>query len=55
MNPWTAKAVVLVGSVMMIVIRAPHGQRSRGLNVTPKKSASGSLSDQISRRKSSSV
>ena len=33
MNPWIAKAVVLVSSVMMIVIRAPHGQRSRGLNV----------------------
>src|SRR5947207_12390525 len=33
MNPWTTKAVVLVSSVMMIVIRAPHGQRSRGLNV----------------------
>ena len=33
MNPWIAKAVVLVSSVMMIVIRAPHGQRSRALNV----------------------
>jgi protein-S-isoprenylcysteine O-methyltransferase Ste14 len=33
MNPWIAKAVVLVSSVMMFVIRAPHGQRSRGLNV----------------------
>ena len=33
MNPWITKAVVLVSSVMMIVIRAPHGQRSRGLNV----------------------
>jgi len=33
MNPWVAKAVVLVSSVMMIVIRAPHGHRSRGLNV----------------------
>ena len=33
MNPWIAKAVVIVSSVMMIVIRAPHGQRSRGLNV----------------------
>jgi len=33
MNPWIAKAVVLVSSVMMIVIRAPHGQRSRRLNV----------------------
>jgi len=33
MNPWIAKAVVFVSSIMMIVIRAPHGQRSRGLNV----------------------
>jgi protein-S-isoprenylcysteine O-methyltransferase Ste14 len=33
MNPWIAKAVVLVSSIMMIVIRAPHGQRSRRLNV----------------------
>ena len=33
MTPWIAKAVVLVSSVMMIVIRAPHGQRGRGLNV----------------------
>jgi len=33
MNPWIAKAVVLVSSVMIIVIRAPHGQRARGLNV----------------------
>ena len=33
MAPWIAKAVVLVSSVMIIVIRAPHGQRSRGLNV----------------------
>jgi len=33
MNPWITKAVVLVSSVTMIVIRAPHGHRSRGLNV----------------------
>jgi protein-S-isoprenylcysteine O-methyltransferase Ste14 len=28
MNPWYAKAVILVASVVMVVIRAPHGQRS---------------------------
>jgi len=33
MNPWIAKAVVFVSSIMIIVIRAPHGQRSRRLNV----------------------
>ena len=29
MNPWIAKAMVLAGAVVMIAIRAPHGQRSR--------------------------
>src|SRR5262245_49473820 len=29
MNPWFAKAVVLLASIAMVVIRAPHGQRSR--------------------------
>ena len=29
MNPWYAKAVVLAASVAMVVIRAPHGSRSR--------------------------
>jgi protein-S-isoprenylcysteine O-methyltransferase Ste14 len=29
MNPWFAKAVVLLASVVMIAIRAPHGHRSR--------------------------
>ena len=33
MNPWIAKAVILVASVVMVVIRAPHGRRSRGVNV----------------------
>jgi len=28
-NPWYAKAVILAASIAMIVIRAPHGQRSR--------------------------
>lgn len=33
MNPWIAKAVVLAASVVMVAIRAPHGQRSRGVKV----------------------
>jgi len=33
MNPWFAKAVVLLASLVMVVIRAPHGQRSRGVPV----------------------
>src|SRR4030095_14352846 len=33
MNPWIAKAVILVASVVMVAIRAPHGQRSRGVKV----------------------
>jgi protein-S-isoprenylcysteine O-methyltransferase Ste14 len=33
MNPWIAKAVIIVASVVMVAIRAPHGQRSRGVKV----------------------
>jgi len=33
MSPWFAKAVVLVSSIVMVLIRAPHGQRSRGIKV----------------------
>ncbi len=33
MNPWIAKAVVLAGTVAMVAIRAPHGQRSRSIKV----------------------
>jgi protein-S-isoprenylcysteine O-methyltransferase Ste14 len=33
MNPWYAKAVLLAASVAMVVIRAPHGQRSRKVRV----------------------
>lgn len=33
MNPWFAKAVVLTSSVMMVIIRAPHGRRSRSVTV----------------------
>src|SRR5262245_20089158 len=33
MNPWFAKAAVLLASVVMIAIRAPHGERSRKVKV----------------------
>ena len=33
MNPWFAKAIILASSIMMVIIRAPHGQRSRGVKV----------------------
>jgi protein-S-isoprenylcysteine O-methyltransferase Ste14 len=33
MNPLIAKAVVIAGTVVMIAIRAPHGRRSRRVNV----------------------
>src|SRR5262245_56976355 len=29
MNPWLPKAVILFATIVMIAIRAPHGQRSR--------------------------
>ena len=41
MNPWIAKAVVIAASIVMIVIRAPHGQRSRSVKVA--RSAKGRL------------
>jgi protein-S-isoprenylcysteine O-methyltransferase Ste14 len=33
MNPWIAKVVIFAASVAMVVIRAPHGRRSRRVNV----------------------
>ena len=33
LDPWVAKAAILVSSIVMVVIRAPHGQRSRGVKV----------------------
>jgi protein-S-isoprenylcysteine O-methyltransferase Ste14 len=33
MNPWVAKIVVLAGTLLMMAIRAPHGQRSRRVKV----------------------
>lgn len=41
LDPLLAKAVVVLSSVVMIVIRAPHGQRSRGVKVA--KSRKGQL------------
>ena len=41
MNPWYAKATILVSSIVMVVIRAPHGQRSRRVKVV--KSSKGKL------------
>ena len=41
MNPWFAKAVILLASIVMVVIRAPHGQRSRAIPVA--KSRKGAL------------
>jgi protein-S-isoprenylcysteine O-methyltransferase Ste14 len=32
-NPWFAKAVILASSIAMFLIRAPHGQRSRTIEV----------------------
>jgi protein-S-isoprenylcysteine O-methyltransferase Ste14 len=34
MNPWIAKAIILAASIVMVAIRAPHGQRSRAVKVT---------------------
>ena len=33
MNPWFAKAIILLSSIVMVIIRAPHGQRSRKIKV----------------------
>ena len=33
MNPWFAKAIVLLASIVMVIIRAPHGNRSRKVKV----------------------
>jgi protein-S-isoprenylcysteine O-methyltransferase Ste14 len=33
MSPWFAKAIILTSSIVMVIIRAPHGQRSRGVKV----------------------
>ena len=41
MNPWIAKGVILAANVVLIAIRAPHGQRSRSIKVV--KSCKGTL------------
>ncbi|HEV3437893.1 MAG TPA: protein-S-isoprenylcysteine O-methyltransferase [Gemmata sp.] len=41
LNPWFAKATILLASIAMIIIRAPHGNRSRTTPVA--KSRKGSL------------
>jgi protein-S-isoprenylcysteine O-methyltransferase Ste14 len=33
MNPWYAKAVILIASIVMVAIRAPYGQRSRDVPI----------------------
>lgn len=33
MNPWFAKAVILITTIAMVLIRAPHGRRSRTVKV----------------------
>jgi protein-S-isoprenylcysteine O-methyltransferase Ste14 len=41
MDPWLGKALILAGSIVMVIIRAPHGQRSRAVKVV--KSRRGAL------------
>lgn len=41
MNPWIAKSVIILACAAMIVIRAPHGQRS--LRIAVVKSRKGAL------------
>jgi len=41
LDPWIAKAAVIASSIAMVVIRAPHGQRSRSVKVA--KSGKGPL------------
>jgi protein-S-isoprenylcysteine O-methyltransferase Ste14 len=33
MNPWVAKAVILAGTLAIMAIRAPHGRRSRSVQI----------------------
>jgi protein-S-isoprenylcysteine O-methyltransferase Ste14 len=41
MSPWFAKAIIRAGAIVMVVIRAPQGQRSRAVKVV--RSARGPL------------
>jgi protein-S-isoprenylcysteine O-methyltransferase Ste14 len=40
MNPWIAKVIVVVGTLTMIAIRAPHGRRSRSVKVARSRKTS---------------
>ena len=33
MSPWFGKGIILASSIVMVIIRAPHGRRSRGVRV----------------------
>jgi protein-S-isoprenylcysteine O-methyltransferase Ste14 len=33
MNPWFGKAIIIASSIVMVITRAPHGQRSRAIKV----------------------
>ena len=33
MSPWFGGAISIASSIVMVIIRAPHGQRSRGVKV----------------------
>jgi protein-S-isoprenylcysteine O-methyltransferase Ste14 len=37
MSIWYAKVVVLLANIVLVVIRAPHGQRSRGIPVARRR------------------
>ena len=41
MSPWFGKAIIVASSIVMVAIRAPHGQRSLGVRVV--KSGRGAL------------
>jgi len=43
MNPWIAKAVVLAASIVMVAIRAPHGQRSRAVKIVKDRKGRGEV------------
>lgn len=40
MDPWFAKAAVLAASIAMVAIRAPHGQKSRSVEIAEDRKGS---------------
>ncbi len=40
MNPWFAKAVILIAFIATVLIRAPHGKRSRAVKVAKSRKGS---------------